>query len=287
MSAASRCEGLTQVNDTPGGCASIFDRGLAYGDGLFETLRVQGLRPLLAQLHWRRLERGLERLRIPLARAEVEAYLAQFLARVGTAGSSDGIVKIVVSRGVGGRGFAPPAEVKPMVYLSWHALPEYPLRYYRHGITLHWCQQPLAHRPWLAGLKHLNCLEYVMAKIELADEGFSDGVMRDIDGRLVETTIANIFVARDGVLSTPRVDRCGIAGTMRQWILQAESLAQYCDIREIELGESDLECVDEMFVCNSVFGVMPVSRLGGYQWPRGPLTRIVQRQVWKLLADEA
>ena len=278
---------LTQINDQPGDSVSIQDRGLAYGDGLFETLRVSRLRPLLAELHWQRLALGLQRLHIDLSVTRVEAYVAQFLSRVAGVGGADGIIKVMVSRGQGGRGFAPPVSVEPMVYLSWSPLPDYPAQHYRRGIELDWCQQQLAIRPWLAGIKHLNCLEYVMARLELADTRFTDGVLRDDRGRLIETTCTNIFVARDGVLLTPGLDRCGVAGTMRDWIMQCAVVQARGGVREVELLEPDLASVDEIFVCNSVFGVMPVSRLGRYQWSRGPLTRAVQRQAWKLLEDDS
>lgn len=278
---------LTQINDQPGDSVPIQDRGLAYGDGLFETIRISRLRPLLADFHWRRLERGLQRLRIDLRSAQVAAYVTQLLARAEQIGCADGVIKVIVSRGEGGRGFAPPSTGLPMVYLSWSRLPDYPVAHYRRGIELNWCQQQLASRPWLAGIKHLNCLEYVLARHELVDTGYNDGVLRDEQGRLIETTCANIFVAQGGVLLTPALGRCGIAGTMRDWIMQCALVRARGGVREVELLEPDLASVDEIFVCNSVFGVMPVSRLGQYHWPPGPLTRAVQRQAWKLLEDDS
>ena len=172
-----------------------------------------------------------------------------------------------------------------MIYLTWSDLPGFPLADYHTGIELAWCQQRLAHRPWLAGVKHLNCLEYVMARGQLCGTGLRDGLLRDVDGRLIETTNANLFIVRRGELLTPLLDRCGVAGTMREWILGEWAPGFDVEAREIDMRESDLLDAEEMFICNSVFGVMPVCRLGGHRWRRGPVTRDIQRAITTRLLE--
>ena len=107
MSIAAQDTSLSLINGIPGHRVSVFDRALNYGDGLFETIRIVDSQPVLAPLHWQLLDAGLERLQIPLASGAVALQQQQLLDMAAAAGHRDGIIKIIVSRGEGGRGFAP------------------------------------------------------------------------------------------------------------------------------------------------------------------------------------
>lgn len=231
------------------------DRGFAYGDGLFETMRAhRGALPWW-DAHWARLAVGAQRLRITLpdrsrVASEAEALLA----------GADGVLKLVVSRGEGGRGYMPPLASTPGWVLSRHALPAPPPA---AGLTLRWCDTPLALQPALAGIKHCNRLEQVLARAEWlnADAGVADeGLMRSTQGDVVCATAGNLFVMHDNRWRTPSVDRCGVAGICRQWLL-APTEAEQC-----RLDEHDIQTADAVFLCNAVRGILPVRQLGSRIW---------------------
>lgn len=260
----------------------VSDRGLNYGDGLFETMRIVGSRPILADLHWQRLEVGLERLRIAVSRNTIEAQLQQLLDRAAAARRREGIVKILVSRGDSGRGFVPTGQAGPTVVISWFELPSHPVQWYRDGVQLVLCKLRLPHRPQLAGLKHLNCLDYVLAGLELPGEAGVQGLLLDQEGMLIEALSSNLFLVVQGNLYTPLLHRCGIAGTMRRWIMETVAPELEVTLLEKDLPLETLYEADEVFICNSVFGVVPVAGVGDRRWQRGPVTAAVQRRVMML-----
>lgn len=150
------------------------------------------------------------------------------------------------------------------------------------GIRLFPCNTRLSRQPLLAGLKHLNRLEQVIARAEWQDSEHAEGLMLDQAGRVIEGVFSNVFLVRDGVLITPDLKRCGVAGVMRAEILfQAESLAIPTQIADISLEQ--LQWADEVFVCNSVYGVWPVRAYAALSWPVGPLTRKLQTIARALL----
>ncbi len=236
-------------------------RGIAYGDGLFETMRVHAGQAPWWTRHWARLAHGAQRLRLRLPDAGfVEAQARELLQ-----GQGVGVLKLIVSRGAGGRGYAPRAAAGPDWQLALHSPPPAPTG----GIALRWCATRLAHQPLLAGLKHCNRLEQVLARAEWdADEAddrdADEGLVRDQDGFVVCATAANVFALRDGRWRTPLLDRCGVAGVCRGWALDA------LDAVEMRLSPSDIETADAVFLCNAVRGILPVARLGGRRWPPHP-----------------
>jgi len=224
------------------------DRGLAYGDGLFETLRVhRGALPWW-DAHRERMQRGAIRLGLPLpddARVRGEAH-----DLIGDA--DDAVLKLIVTRGGGGRGYAPPDAPVPTWILSRHDVPAAP----RQALRLHWCDTRLAAQPALAGLKHCNRLEQVLARRECAAAGADDGLMRDGEGRVVCATSSNLFVLHDGAWHTPPIDACGVAGVCRAHLLPA------LQAQETMLSQDDVEGADAVFLCNAVRGILGVARVG-------------------------
>jgi len=261
-------QGLTRVDGVPAD-----DRGLAYGDGLFETVRVSAGRPVLMERHWARLSAGCARLGIPELPFWHDA-LDDFLA-----GRGDGVVKLLVTRGGGGRGYLPPADVAPVFMLGWHALPDYPAEYGESGIAAGHCQLTLATQPALAGIKHLNRLEQVLLRRELAAQpDCAEAVVLDGEGRVVEGVFSNIFLVRDGVLITPDLSRCGVRGVLRDALLDAAAAAGL-PWRVGDVGPADCRDADEWFFCNSVYGIWPVRRWGERAWRPGPMTRQCQAMI--------
>ncbi len=276
---------LALVNGQPSACVSLFDRGLAYGDGLFETLRIHAGKPVLAGLHWDRLQLGLERLAIPLALGEVQQQLQQLLRLALSAGRSSGVVKLMVTRGDGFRGFAPPLEPQPSVLLCWQELPLIEPRQPLQGRRLLSCRQRLPYRPWLAGLKHLNCLEYVLARMELTPGADLDGLLMDCDGRVIEATTSNLFVVMGGALVTPALHRCGIMGTVRRWIIEEQAGELHLPLVEADLLPEEIHRADEVFICNSVIGISPVSRIDQWCWQPGPVTEAISSRFARMLDE--
>ena len=265
------------IDGRPATDLPLGDRGLAYGDGLFETIAVRGGRAVLLPRHLARLGEGLRRLAIELDLATLETELQAFFAELG-----DGVAKLMITRGDGLRGYAPPQPSAPRRILLGNPLPDYPIANAEQGVCLYPCATRLAEQPLLAGLKHLNRLEQVLARGEWQDAACAEGLMRDQSGRVVEAVFSNLFLVSDGVLHTADLSRCGVAGVMRAEVLeQAERQGIPCVVRDIAFAE--LLAADEVFLCNSLYGIWPVRGLAGHRWPVGALTRKLQALVRSLL----
>ncbi|WP_419711479.1 aminodeoxychorismate lyase [Pseudomonas sp. NFX224] len=265
------------VDGQPADALSLKDRGLAYGDGLFETIAVCNGQPLLLDRHLSRLAGGCSRLRIAtdheLIRNEVLAYAAAL---------GDGVLKLILTRGDGLRGYAADPAAQARRILQGNPPAAYPAVHSERGIRLFPCATRLSSQPLLAGLKHLNRLEQVIARSEWQDSDHAEGLMLDHADRVIEGVFSNLFLVRDGVLITADLTRCGVEGVMRAELLfQAESLGIPVQITDIPLEQ--LQSADEVFVCNSVYGVWPVHAYAALSWPVGPLTRKLQTIARALL----
>jgi 4-amino-4-deoxychorismate lyase len=229
---------------------------LHYGDGVFETLAVLDGEPLLWDRHCARLKQGCERLGIPAPdqttlRAEADELCAQ-AGRV--------VLKIIITRGPGGRGYRPPELPDPTRILSLHPYPGYPTDLSIQGVSIRLCATRLGRNPALAGIKHCNRLEQVLARREWADPAIAEGVMLDTEGQVVEGTMSNIFMIYKDILLTPSLENCGVSGVVRGLVLElAVAHKVRSEVREIGLEE--LRKADEVFLTNSVIGIWPVSRL--------------------------
>lgn len=252
----------TRVDGRASAVVDVADRGLAYGDGLFETiLFVDGSAPLWPR-HLARLQHGCERLRLP---PPDPVTLATDCAAV-IADLPRAVVRVTCTRGSGPRGYAPPSPASPSRIVVAAAESAVPRDWYWQGIRVRFCETRLALQPQLAGLKHLNRLEQVLARAEWDDSAIAEGIVFDTEGRVIGATAANVFIVRDGAVATPRLDRCGVAGVMRAELI--ERLGEVA-VRDVEAGE--LLEADEVFLSNAVRGVLWVGELGGRQWRPGPV----------------
>lgn len=249
---------------------SADNRGLAYGDGIFETMRGAGGVLPWWERHWRRLQRGAGRLQLPLppealARAEAEQLLM----------GGDAVVKLLLTRGSGGRGYPPPPRPEPVWILSRHPMPE-PTS---SPLQVRWCRTRLSLQPALAGIKHCNRLEQVLARAEAepseapGDSVASEGLMRSTNGDVVCATAANLFVLHRDGWSTPLVDRCGVEGTMRGWLLEQVTVQQR------RLTVEDVESADALVLVNAVRGILQVGRLGDRAWAPHPAVAALRRTL--------
>lgn len=272
---------ITLTNGEFNANLSPLDRGLAYGDGLFETVRVSVGRTPLWSLHRARLIQGAKRLDIPLDVPRIEQERAELLRR---RPGVDGVLKLIVTRGCGGRAYLPPAQ--PLPSYSWQlrpgVLPAWAAG--QQGVALYECRHRLGDNPALAGIKHLNRLEYVLARMEWGDD-YPEGLLYDGREHLIEGTLSNVFVRLDGQWCTPRLDRNGVAGVMRRLVRETLLPAIGERAQERTLSRRELLSAQECFVCNSVFGIWPVIGLapGGEQFPVGVETQRLQRKLTQFL----
>ncbi|NVZ09100.1 aminodeoxychorismate lyase [Allochromatium humboldtianum] len=246
------------IDGRPGDRLSILDRALHYGDGLFETIRLAAGYPCQWQRHMDRLILGAERLGIDMPDT---ALLAAEAAEV-TWGQREGILKLILSRGEGGRGYAPPVPAVPRRLFLTYPLSSAQGRDWRQGVAVRYCQTPVSINPVLAGIKHLNRLDSVLARAEWNDPSVAEGLMFESTGELVSGTMTNVFLWDGRCLMTPPVDRGGIAGTVRGLTLElAARLGIDCLVTRLD--RAALDQARGLFLTNSIVGVWPVRELGG------------------------
>jgi 4-amino-4-deoxychorismate lyase len=255
----------TWLDGAPVSSLPLPDRGLDFGDGLFETILLHQGRPLLLDLHLQRLQRGLEALHFPSCLPAIEQRLREAGAAVAELGWGWAALRATVTRGAGPRGYAPPAAPQPRILLRATALENDPLQM-SAPVSLALATIRCATQPALAGLKHLNRLEQVLAAAEAAAKGMDDALLLNQAGDLVSVSSGNIFLLSDGVLLTPPLDSCGIAGTRRRFIVQRLAPACGLEVRESRLTPLQLEQCDEAFYSNSLVGLRPIGRFGDYSW---------------------
>lgn len=257
----------------------VRDRGLQYGDGLFETLLYYDHGLPLLERHLARLRLGCERLRIPFRHRDISSGLQKMQSALQAAGNSPdrSIIKLIVTRGYGGSGYFPPPaeETSPTIIIQ-----SLPLHLHNHeeGIELALCPAALGENSRLAGMKHLNRLEYVLAA---AASGYSGGrtqpLLLNQHDHIIETLHHNIFVVKGGDLLTPELHNCGVAGILRALIIESVAPELGLTVKECFMKSVMLSDADEIFICNSVRGVWSVTRVGGISWRAGPITKAIQQ----------
>jgi len=266
--------GRRLVNGVEGAGVAADDRGLQYGDGLFESMAAVdgGIRHF--DLHMARLLGSCVRLEMPMPSIE---QVAEDCRRV-LEGLGAATVKLIVTRGPGPRGYAPPDDptiTRIVTAASSHSHEQRSTR----PIVVQVCRTRLALNEQFAGMKHLNRLEQVMASAELREPGTDEGLMLSMDGRLVCATSANVFIARDGRLLTPAIRDCGVAGVMRQVVLRAAvTLGMPVEIADLDLD--DLARADEVFLTNAIRGIRPVLGIAGFgEFAPGRITESLRARL--------
>lgn len=261
------------IDGAPSSGGGALDRGLAYGDGLFRTIRVDGGQPILWERHVAHLAEGCKRLAIP-------APDHLLLAREGAAlfaDNGDGVLKIVITRGMGGRGYRPPETPQPTRMLARFPLP-LPPPLVGSGVRVRLCATRVAIQPATAGIKTLNRLDQVLARSEWKDEEIFEGLMMDTEGFVVGGTMSNLFLVIGGRLFTPAIDRAGIAGAMRGAVLDAAATLGI-EAVAARLAPSALAQADEAFLTNSVIGPTPVADLCGRALPTDMLAQRMRHAI--------
>lgn len=249
------------INGRSEATLSPIDRGFTYGDGVFRTIRVHQGIPDNWTLHYRKLAEDCNVLGIVCPEADL---LLADIERLFTPGE-EAVAKIIITRGEGARGYAVPCVMQPTRVVIKTPFPDYPRANYLEGVQLHLCSLRLSYQPLLAGIKHLNRLENVMARMEWTDSAIADGLLLDEDGHVIECTMSNVFARFNNTLVTPKLDKCGVAGVTRQRILEAASNLGYrSEVTLIPLVK--LMQADELITCNSLYGTWQVRVFNGRQW---------------------
>ncbi len=243
------------VNGEVRGTVDALDRGLQYGDGLFETIAVVNGRPRFLDWHLERLADGARRLAFPaLDMDDLRREVTE------SSGAATSIVKLLLTRGTGPRGYRPPRDATPtriVVSLDGPLAAQPP-----QGARLGWCRTRLGRNPALAGIKHTNRLEQVLARAEWDHGQMDEGLMQDEQGRLVSATQANVFARIGGRWTTPRLDACGVAGVMRraflEWLKGRGHPAE-----ERTIAGTELSSASAMVLTNALIGAWGVRELAG------------------------
>ncbi|NOU49453.1 aminodeoxychorismate lyase [Pseudoalteromonas sp. JBTF-M23] len=235
---------------------SILDRGLLYGDGFFTTAQVKDGQILLWQLHKERLKNCQQRLHFP----ELNWSRLESTCKKTCHTMSHCVLKIMVTRGTGGRGYLPPNDAQPSVIIQTSEFPAHYKALQQRGLKLQFSVIKLGHQPLLAGLKTLNRLEQVLIKQDASKYDCDDVLVCDIDDHVIETSVGNLIAIKDGKAFTPKLDRCGIEGVYLQ------HLSTLNRIEKISFPKQMLTDFDALLVCNSLLECAFVHSIGDHKF---------------------
>jgi len=273
------------IDGAPAGGVSVLDRGLHFGDGVFETIACLHGRPRFLALHLQRLAQGCRTLGFPppsaqLLRAEV----------AGLAAAQDrSIVKLIVTRGAATvRGYAVSGREQATRIAIRYPWPVEDPILQQQGVSVRMAAMRLGENPALAGLKHCNRLEQILARAEPEAAAAAEALMLSRSGNLVSGTMTNVFLV-DGSparVRTPAIDSCGVAGVMRRVVLREAARANIA-ATECALSPADLAAAAEVFLTNARVGIWPVGRIGARTLTPGPVTRRLQSLLRPLLEEPA
>ena len=250
---------------------SVFDRGFSYGDGVFRTMKVRNGLPVSWPFHYQKLVADCAVIGIVCPSAELlMSDLQKLFEKELFSENLTQVAKIIITRGEGERGYAPPTITVPTRVVIKSVLPYYAQSNYDKGVQLHVCDLRLPTQPKLAGIKHLNRLENVLARMEWRDDTIFDGLLLDQAGNVIECTMSNVFARFGTELVTPDLSQCGVSGITRQRILGLGSVLGL-DVVVRTLNLEQLLQADEIIICNSLFGAFQVTQINHKIWPQQDL----------------
>ena len=243
------------VNGVESWHVSVEDRGLLYGHSVFETVAVKAGVPLCFSAHLDRLERSASKLGIPVSRPQIEKESVQLCAEQDSC-----VLRITITIGVGGRGYATPADPSPTRILTLHDRPR-ANELLNGGIRVGVSSYRIGSVPMLAGHKHGNRLEQIVIR-DSWQPGWQEALVFDQAGALIEATQANVFVRYGDTVITPRIDNAGVAGIIRGLILSQKARLPFA-IDEDVVDVAALANADEVVITNSIIGAQSVSSIEG------------------------
>ena len=246
------------------------DRGLSYGDGVFRTMLMYAGKIKNWSSHYEKLANDCAQLTLNCPDKSLFENDINKLSE-----HQNGVIKLMVTRGVGARGYAPVAAIPVTRISMWAALPLHPESACEAGIRARWCQLRLGRQPLLAGIKHLNRLENVLARAEWQDADILEGLLLDEAGNVIGGTMSNIFIIKGRQIYTPDLTMCGIAGVTRDRILAGMgSVGLTAKITQLSIA--DVLAADEVMVVNSVIGVWQIRELAEKRWGAGHFVPLIR-----------
>ena len=259
---------ISLINGVFSNKVSVFERGLAYGDGLFETMSWQNFNikecPNKVEFWTRHLQRifmGCRTLSIKPPNTKIlDNYKNKILKKANTLGLNKGILKIIITRGIGGRGYKYDKDIKPTIIFLAFPISMYPEKFYKKGVSVKFCDSKLSSNENLVGLKHLNRLDSVLARAEWNNQKIFEGLFCDDKENIIEGTMTNIFLVRENTLYTPEIKKSGINGIMRQVVI--DNYKNFFDqIKITKISRNNIRKFQQIFLTNSVLKIMPVAKI--------------------------
>lgn len=268
------------INGTETSSIEVFDRGLQYGDGIFETMAVCNGQIPLWESHWQRLAQGCDKLFIQIPDKDlIEKEINQI-----NSNHTDHryIIKLIITRGAGQRGYRFDKEQTPTRIINKYPWPDYPDSYHAEGVAVRYCDTTLSENSALAGIKHLNRLEQVLARSEWDNDEFQEGLMLTTNGNVLDGIMSNVFAVSNDKLFTPGLSLAGVSGVMRKTVIDLAKEAGIA-VYEKDFTRYELEMADELFLTNSIFGIWPIRIIGKTRYTKvGGITKLLQEEVKKL-----
>ncbi len=250
---------LIWLDGSPATSLPLPDRGLDFGDGLFETLLIKSGTPLFLDAHLKRYRFGCERLSLPDVADALTEQIEAFCTEIATLPWA--VLRATITRGAGQRGYAPPAQASPRILLIAYALGRDAFQQLPPAQLVE-AEHRLALQPSLAGIKHLNRLEQVLIATQVLAAGADEALVYDCEGRAVCGSASNLFFVIDGAVHTPKLESAGISGTRRELVLNEWLGRAGMEGRVGDMVASDIEKADAVFLTNSLVGVRPVGAIG-------------------------
>lgn len=246
------------------------DRGLQFGDGCFTTARVRAGQVVMLAQHVQRLKIACERLFINFSQWEVLADEMRQQAQ----SHKEGALKVIITRGKGGRGYSATGCRDTTRIVSVSPFPAHYARWRDEGVTLALSPIRLGRNPSLAGLKHLNRLEQVLIRSHLEQTDADEALVLDSDGWLTECCAANLFWRKGNDVFTPRLDQAGVNGIMRQHCIAMLARSPF-HVVEVSMRPEALRDADEVLICNALMPLVPVRRWDDVCWSERDLYRFL------------
>lgn len=262
------------VNGIPESFVSVSDRGFNYGDGLFATMRIECGRIQLLNCHLARLSQGAMRLGFSWqASSELITLLEDIASKLNRA-----CIKLQLSRGQGGRGYAAPESVNVTEVISVSDFPQYYQQWQQQGIKLCRSDIQLGQQSRLAGIKHLNRLEQVLIKSSVLHQLYQDWLVLDCNNNVIESSVANLFIINDKQVITPSIHYSGVAGVMREQVIIALLELGY-NVKIADLSISELFAAEHIWLTNSLFGIIDVIQVEQQHKPISLLSAVLRQRL--------
>jgi len=258
---------IVLINGAKQSKISIFNRNSQFGDGLFETCLVENKKILFWINHFDRLNRGCKQLKI--TKVDESVWLSDVKKALSLCNYDRCVVKLILSRGESQRGYGFKDDIKPVRAVIISELQKATLN---NSFSLEYCQSGYDSNPKLAGIKHCNRLEQILARAGLKSD---EGIMLDENCNVISVTQGNIYAIHGNTLITPKLDKCGVEGTRRAVILDLAKL-QGIKVKVEALSVEKLGQADEVFISNSIIGIQSISQIGEISFGESPITKKIK-----------